>query len=415
MPAEAIVIRENEWREVTLTATQLAALNSLGQRLASDKRWWGDTQSSTADDARDTPTGRSVLRCERISGTRCRLRVTDCIGAISVAGIDIIVEPKIPTSHLIYLLEASSAIPRLADQDRASIAEGVSFWRLLASWYLREAERLLRRGLIRDYRPTNDILKVVRGRANIISTARDYYAGRIALHCEYEDFDENNALNRCLLAAARHIVASPLLDTLTRRRARRLTMRFENVDDLHQDDTRATTELRTHYYTDALILARSILTATTRTLAAGTASAWTFLFRTPSVVEEGVRGLLRQALVDRHEVERGTLTLAPSSKTLNPDLVFDGGAAVADIKYKVATNDWQRSDLYQVVTFATGYRASRCAIIGFSDGAVPTSPLHVGDVTADFISWPADARLQPQDAASRLAGDVVVWLEQSAG
>jgi hypothetical protein len=33
--------------------------------------------------------------------------------------------------------------------------------------------------------------------------------------------------------------------------------------------------------------------------------------------------------------------------TLNPDIVVDDGSAIADVKYKLAGEDWNRSDLYQ--------------------------------------------------------------------
>jgi hypothetical protein len=33
------------------------------------------------------------------------------------------------------------------------------------------------------------------------------------------------------------------------------------------------------------------------------------------------------------------------SKTLNPDLVFDGGRATGDVKYKLTGNDWNTEDL----------------------------------------------------------------------
>ena len=104
-----------------------------------------------------------------------------------------------------------------------------------------------------------------------------------------------------------------------------------------------------------------------------------------------------------------------TSMTLNPDLVFGAPVAVADVKYKTATDEWRRGDLYQVVTFATGYRVSHAAILEFARSDSRALPdLVVGDVCVRQIVWPADPDMIPVDAAASLIASVRTWLSDAA-
>ena len=67
---------------------------------------------------------------------------------------------------------------------------------------------------------------------------------------------------------------------------------------------------------------------------------------------------------------------------LQPDLVFDDGYAVADIKYKLHDGTWNRADVYQITTFAAGYRSRRGALVYFSDHS-------------NVLRWVANRRYQP--------------------
>lgn len=93
-------------------------------------------------------------------------------------------------------------------------------------------------------------------------------------------------------------------------------------------------------------------------------------------------------------------------RSLNPDLVFDdlvsGGApAVGDVKYRRNTDgEIKRSELNQITTFATGYRADRAAVIAFGSSAAGEE-VHVGPIRVNGFNW--DYRLEPAEAAADLA------------
>src|ERR1700719_5262127 len=95
-------------------------------------------------------------------------------------------------------------------------------------------------------------------------------------------------------------------------------------------------------------------------------SAWSFLIRTPELIESGMREILSQAMKPACTVSKQRLALSDSNETLNPDLVFGERVLIGDVKYKIASTKWDRSDLYQIVTHTAGFQASAGVVIGFS-------------------------------------------------
>ena len=99
--------------------------------------------------------------------------------------------------------------------------------------------------------------------------------------------------------------------------------------------------------------------------------------------------------------------------TLNPDLVFDQGCEVGDVKYKILSRDWLRSDLYQLTTFTEGYRSNRGILIGFSESnkKIPER-IQIGDIQLSAAAWPSTSGLEPDQAASSLCNQVYNWLKE---
>ena len=243
---------------------------------------------------------------------------------------------------------------------------GASLWELVAKWYLVEMEGVLRKDLMRDYQEAGGWLKVIRGRVDPVRTVLALNAGRVEALCEFEEFGANTALNRILLAGARHVAASSSLPRSDRRRALSIAARMDDVTSIRPGDERARTDRRTAYYGNALGLARHILAGQGRTIGAGGHYARTFLIRTPEMVEEGIRRILQRRLGHRWRYrEEGAATRRARDLTFNPDLVVDDGFAIADVKYKWTDKDWVRSDLYQTVAFAVEYRTNVAALVGF--------------------------------------------------
>ena len=312
---------------------------------------------------------------------------------------------------MLYLFSKALQIPRIEDQP-AEAQAAAALWELVARWFIRAAMTVIRRDLSRDYRVYQDALQTIRGHVEGVATARAYYTGRVELHCIFDDFTTDSALNRLLRAAAREVSRSPLLTPAVRKDAFRVVARMEDVGELRQTDLAATVERPTWYYRDAIALAKNILRCVGRTFSAGAESAWSFLIRTPELVEAGVR----QTLVDRLGHVGITKTTAPIRGLnwgVHPDIVFGSGWGVADVKYKVTSGTWYRPDLYEVVAFATAFRSVEAALICFADQILPTSTIGLGDTNVSLLTW--NCSVSPDLASIGLCEVTEAWLDRARG
>jgi len=398
------VLVESQPKHLALTEAEAESLVSAGRRLASDKAWWG-----SAGPQED----RSVIRCTRHPMGGWSVRVVDAVGLIAVGELRLEVQPKIPLSHLLYLFGESGRFPRLGE-GHVTAAVNQSLWPLVARWYLSEAERLLRKDLLRDYQDEAGWLSVVRGRIDVVRTELALARGRPEALCEYEDFATDTALNRTLREAARRVSGSSVLEWSDRRRAMAIGARMPEVGKFRPIDLHARPDRRAGYYRPAITLARHVIAGQGRSIEHGSQDAWTFLIRTPEMVEDGVRNVLRRRLGPQWTVQKRGRQLVGSTMTLNPDLVFGDGLAVADVKYKWFGEEWARTDLYQVVAFATGFHTVSAALIGFRHlVTVPVKRVRVGPIELSELAWEANEEVSPSHAADRLASGVSQWLSES--
>lgn len=395
---------------VDLEPEEAEALRQTGLRLASKKAWWG---AAPVADGEDADTERTVLRVRPGGAGKWWVRVNDAVGVIATSTVQLVIAPKIPTSHLLFLLAESGQFPRL-DEQKAEVPTSATLWDLVASWFVVATERLLRLDLVRDYSEARDALPAARGQIQVLPTGRLFYAGRLELDCAYDEFAYDTPLNRLLKAATRTVAGSDLLMASVRRRAIRILSRLDEVGEFQPSDTRAHIERRTGHYADAVALGRHVLAHEGRAIASGTEAAWTFLIRTPEMVEAGVLEVLRKAIGETHVRKEGK-QLVGSTMTFTPDLVFDGGAAVGDVKYKLSGGDWARSDLYQIVAFAEAFQTPMGAIVRFRrTETAPLEPIVVGQKHISELTWCADPELSPAAAAAALAADVATWLDPLA-
>jgi McrBC 5-methylcytosine restriction system component len=396
-----IRLTESKAQTVSLTPAQAKQLTTIGRALVSDRSWWGD-------DDDDDHANRSVVQCQPITATKYKVVVNDAIGAIGIGDLQLVVQPKIPLGHLVYLLKEAGQLPR-GSTESAHVSSEEAFVDLIARWFIGACERLLRLGLDRDYEHTVDNLSYAKGRIHALPTSRSILAGRPVIRCEFDTFTMDTSLNRVLRAGVLAILSNVDLADDLRRRARSVCQRLSGAGSLRGHDQRVLPDARTRHYRDAHQLALMILSHSGIGLREGPASVWTFLYRTPESVEEGVRASLKRQLSPTWEVaKRGKRLVGSKNRLLQPDLVF-GTEAVGDIKYRRTTDgEISRSHLNQIITFATGYGAKKGVVIAFGD--LPTGEfVHVGEVHVGGMNWDvSDA--EPEHAGAELAARIGSWL-----
>lgn len=339
------------------------------------------------------------------------MRVMDAVGVVALPTLELHVRPKIPQIHLLYLLEKASFVPAFTP-DVAHLEKNTSLLELIAQWFVTSLERLLEEGLARDYRPVKEELSVARGRVSPLATAGLYYRGRLSVIAEFEEFDFDTRLNRVLREAARLVLSAPVLSAALRRRSSRATARMDGVGPLRSGDLDAVVDRRTAHYRAAIMLAKRLIEGAGLALLPGEGNVWTFLIRTPTPVEVGIRTTVQRGLKGAIPVVKKAVGLQGSAMTLNPDLVFGQDACVGDVKYKLAQDEWQRSDLYEIVAFAAGLKTEHAAILTFREPQQqPLPAVQVGEIRVRQLSWLATDALTPAAAASGLVSEVLAWLQ----
>ncbi|WP_166902437.1 McrC family protein [Mycobacterium sp. DL440] len=387
-----------------LTNEEVTSLQHIGERLASQRRWWG------SDESNEEQSPRTVVRCHGVAGSEYRVRVSDAIGVIGLEHTQIIVEPKIALAHLLYLFAASEQFPRHL-LERTQLGSDPSFFNVIAMWFVQSCEELLRHGLVSDYTRVTGDLACARARIHTVKTARSVLVGRPVIRCDYDLRSDDTSLNRVLKAASLRLQGWPGLSDDLHARCRRIQYRLSDVGDLEYWDTMVRLDALTRIYKDALPLALLILKGSSVAIQQGAHSMWTFLCRTPDAVEAGVRNSLSQRLGTHWNItKRGIVVTGDRKRKLNPDLVFGDSAAVGDIKYKISPDgSIGRADLNQITTFATGYGVNAAVVIGFSSEEVGER-VGIGPVDIRGINWNTDEP-DPESAADHLADHLASWLK----
>lgn len=398
-------LQESQPGVLALTDRQARALAAAGKRLVSRKTWWGDSGLPDGE----SEASATVIRVEPYGAGQWSVRVNDAIGVIALDDLELIVSPKIPLSHLLHLFAKSGQFPRLEEENQGLLDGSPDLWSLVAAWFITSAERLLRQELMRDYEDMFDELATVRGRLEPAPTASLYYSGRLAVACEFDEFSFDTPLNGVLRAAAAVVAKSPLLDGKLNRRAIRTLARMTDVGSLRAGDLVVHVDRRTGGYREPLALAHQVISGSGRDVSEGAEAAWTFLIRTPEMVEEGIRNILAERLPGVL-VTKEARTASGSKMTFNPDLVFNHGALVGDVKYKLAGGDWSRGDLYQAIAFAEAFRTRRACVVQFGRSDQAELPeVEVGLKRISPLRWLVDA-LSPELAAAGLAQATAEWL-----
>jgi 5-methylcytosine-specific restriction enzyme subunit McrC len=403
-----IELRESQSRLLALPPATADALGALSYELRSRS-----VRPGAADDEENNA---RTIRCEAAGDGRYRLTVSNAIGVIETPDLRVLVEPKIPRAHLFYLFGLSDAFPQVSASS-AHLAEGEDLWRLVCRWFMDALEAVLRGELVLDYVAHRAPLAFVRGTPDMLATSDAYYSGRLDLICDYEDFSADTALNRVMRAALRTVAGSDRLPLGLRTRSVRALGRFSTIGDLQPEDLRVRTDRRTSHYGPALLFANHILAARSLTLRHGQQRVWSFLIRTPDLVEAGVRNVLRIGLADVVAVHERSFALSGTKMRMYPDLVF-GDVAVGDVKYKLTQpTGWARPDLNQAVAFAAAARRPAAAIISFHvDASLPPSQaVGVGDIEITGLTWNSAPSTPPGEAAIELCQDARKWLETVSG
>ena len=323
-----------------------------------------------------------------------RVTASKYVGSINVAGLRVLVRPKIPLRNLFLLLEVG-----LREQnwrDEAVCYENTrDLLPAMISFFARTTDTTLARGLYHAYRERNDRLIALRGRIDIPGQLAQPGIP-IPIACNFTEFSDDVIENSYLKAAVSRSLRVVGVPPVDRRRLMQLLVNLEDVSDVshhHSDHDRIVFTRLNEHYRPALRLARLVLADLTLQDAVGETQASSFMLDMNALFERFVTERLRRELRGRLEVKdqhRGHLD-QEQKVSIQPDLLFNAGGApklVADIKYKRIAADagGRHADYYQLLAYTTALDVPEGVLIyclNADDGADTEGAASIGLSGAD--------------------------------
>lgn len=283
------------------------------------------------------------------------------VGTLVVDDLRIHVKPKIKLENLFLLLSVG-----LQEEDwrraAALYATDEDLLPAVISFFTRQVDRTLAKGIYRSYREERDRLNALRGRIDIPTQITR--AGVIhPVDCRFVEYTADVEENRYLRAAVRRALRVRQVQPADRRRLLRTLVTLEEAKDVvvrpESIDRIGFNRLNDHYQ-PTLRLARLLLENLTLEDDPGETLATSFMVDMNMLFERFVSNQLEEALRNRLEVKGQYRTHLDRARRvpIRPDLVFlrrGDLAFVGDLKYKVLDKRWGSltSDLFQVLAYVT--------------------------------------------------------------
>jgi 5-methylcytosine-specific restriction endonuclease McrBC regulatory subunit McrC len=408
------LITESKWHDLHLSDADSDALKTLKDNWRTAKVSWYSNGQTEADEEQ----GSAVIDVRSLRNGVTQVKVFDAIGAIDLPGSVIIVHPKIPIAHFNYIAARALSLPRIYTGD-FGLQQGSNFLELVCAWAIDSVEAILRDGLVRDYKELRAPIQTIRGRVHVANTFVNISRGNLALDCSFEDYSVDTPLNRILKNSLEFIGTNPAVSALLRKRAKRCAKQFSDVGPLRPQDLRAVPQRNSKHYADAIYFANQVVMKRGIELGVGRSKARSFLYKTPLLIEEGIRTIIRTGLAPVEVVKPKRVNLTSSTGknvSANPDIgISEKPLLVGDVKYKIQTKDWRRADLAQSVFFAVAYEAPKSLIIDFeNEDSKPNGDLQVSQILVSALGWDASSDADPEVSAGKLIDEVKAWLGKSS-
>lgn len=314
-------------------------------------------------------------------GARSTLVAQNFVGVVHLGSFQVEVLPKIEAEeHRVRqnLLQMVATTLNLKlhggelgqlDQANQSILE------VLIRLYCDLLWEAVHKGMVRRYESRQDNLVVLRGRLNVAQQLRHNLARPDRLHCTFDEFTADNALNRALKAALRVLFRFARTESAIKSLAE-LLFCFDAVADVPVSVIRweqVTTDRLSERYAPLIRMARLFVEGSTPDLTAGAGDGFAVLFDMNQLFEEYIgkqvqRIATLRGLAARLQGPKRHLALreggAPCFE-LRPDIVVmkhGNPMVVIDTKWKrlksqAGREDISTSDLYQMFAYAHRFHA----------------------------------------------------------
>lgn len=333
-------------------------------------------------------------------GPKRSLVAQNYVGVIGLGEHQLEILPKIVgaddqkvRANLAAMVAAAAGL-ELDSVTDASLATSRTFLEVVAALFCRRLMRLFRKGLVRQYRRQEENLSFLRGRLIVHLQVQRNAAHPERLACEFDEFTEDNLLNRTLKAALR--VLSGLTSTAaTSSAVEKLLFMLQDVSDVSVPTLSASGPVSLDRlsadYEHALRLAELFIRGSSTSTYSGAGRSFAMLFDMNELFERYVGAALRGVFARRGQrvvLQGPRKNLAQSALGcacfwMRPDasvLNLKGVDVVVDTKWKRFNEGGRHAgvasaDIYQMYAYASRYRSSEVILLyPHHDGLGPWRP-----------------------------------------
>ena len=283
------------------------------------------------------------------------------IGVVSVAGLQVVIEPKIDINRLVFLMGYARR-PDFWRDDRVLLDADADLPEALADAFVRLAKRALDQGLLKGYVTVDETLAVLRGRVREADQLRRRWGRSIPLEVRYDEFTVDIAENQLLLAAVEQLLRTPRVGVRHRAGLQRLRLQLADVTAPGRGGVRpvwVASRLNARYV-PALELAELVLAGRSFEQRVGDLMVSGYLFNMATIFEDFVTVALREAFRQfggRSWLQYRSHLDEAETVPVRPDFVWtDFGVprVVVDAKYKAEKpSGFPQADLYQMLAYCT--------------------------------------------------------------
>lgn len=379
---------------IALTEVQLSEIKNIGRELASKKFFFGLNQDDELDV--DGQGLAEVIKSVATQNGLHQIRVHNAIGSIMLTDLTIHILPKIPLNHFVHLASRTFEEPR-SHKSSLEVSSLDALRNMLAMWCVTSIEHLLKNGLVSEYREHEDKIQFVRGRVDTTGTATNFLRGRLLADCRFDELNTDNPINRIIKSAVFVIfMERNSFSAELRARAFDLYQRLPHINRVINSDFKVRLGRHSNHYANALDLSLRIIAGTAIDIRSGKIRGQSFLIPTPGLIESAIRKILVTYLSPLQVKKSGKVVDQKVYFSINPDLVFDNGLVTGDVKYKITSSNWVRSDVAQAAMFAAGFNAKAALIISFSNSDAETDiEMNLGELPLRRITWRSSEKVDP--------------------
>ena len=145
---------------------------------------------------------------------------------------------NIKIKNIYYILSYAYQTLRETGYDNVATEDFDNIHDLFAAIIIRGIGNQIKRGLYRDYIPTEDVLPGLRGQINISETIKQQSLSQGKLVCAYDDFTEDSPHNRALKSTMLMLLRHGNVKSENKKNLRKLLQYFSSVTDIQPTEIR---------------------------------------------------------------------------------------------------------------------------------------------------------------------------------